>query len=71
MKTNDRLELAAKIIEKTGCSLFLTGKAGTGKTTFLRNLRASSRKRMVVTAPTGVAAREDQDNPRARPARDR
>ena len=56
MKTNDRLELAAKIIEKTGCSLFLTGKAGTGKTTFLRNLRASSRKRMVVTAPTGRAA---------------
>ena len=56
MKTNDRLELAAKIIEKTGCSLFLTGKAGTGKTTFLRNLRASSRKRMVVTAPTGIAA---------------
>lgn len=56
MKTNDRLELAAKIIEKTGCSLFLTGKAGTGKTTFLRNLRVSSRKRMVVTAPTGIAA---------------
>ncbi len=56
MKTNDRLELAAKIIEKTGCSLFLTGKAGTGKTTFLRNLRASSRKQMVVTAPTGIAA---------------
>ena len=56
MKTNDRLELAAKIIEKTGCSLFLTGKAGTGKTTFLRNLRASSRKQMVMTAPTGIAA---------------
>lgn len=55
-KTNERLELARRIIENTGMSLFLTGKAGTGKTTFLRNLRASSRKRMVVCAPTGIAA---------------
>lgn len=53
---NERIELAHDIIEKTGCSLFLTGKAGTGKTTFLRQLRAGSRKRMVVTAPTGIAA---------------
>ncbi|MDE5645576.1 MAG: AAA family ATPase, partial [Muribaculaceae bacterium] len=56
MEMNGQLELASEIIEKTGCSLFLTGKAGTGKTTFLRRLRASSRKRMVVTAPTGIAA---------------
>ena len=55
-KSNERLELARRIIEKTGTSLFLTGKAGTGKTTFLRNLRTSSRKRMVVCAPTGIAA---------------
>ncbi len=53
---NDRIELARDIVERTGCSLFLTGRAGTGKTTFLRELRASSRKRMVVTAPTGIAA---------------
>ena len=38
-KTNERLELARRIIGGTGTSLFLTGKAGTGKTTFLRNLR--------------------------------
>lgn len=56
METNPQIELAAKIIEQTGCSLFLTGKAGTGKTTFLRNLRTRSRKRMVVCAPTGIAA---------------
>ena len=37
-------------------SVFLTGKAGTGKTTFLRELRARSPKRMIVLAPTGVAA---------------
>lgn len=54
--SNRQLELAEKIIEHTGRSLFLTGKAGTGKTTFLRNLRARSRKRMIVTAPTGIAA---------------
>lgn len=56
MEMNGQLDLASEIIEKTGCSLFLTGKAGTGKTTFLRRLRTSSRKRMVVTAPTGIAA---------------
>lgn len=53
---NPELELASRIVEFTGASLFLTGKAGTGKTTFLRNLRAKSPKRMVVVAPTGVAA---------------
>lgn len=56
MKSNAKLELARRIMENTGTSLFLTGKAGTGKTTFLRELRASTRKRMVVTAPTGIAA---------------
>lgn len=40
----------------TGVSLFLTGKAGTGKTTFLRDIDAHCRKRHVVVAPTGVAA---------------
>ena len=53
---NVRRELARDIIENTGTSLFLTGKAGTGKTTFLRELRENSGKRVVVTAPTGIAA---------------
>ena len=53
---NPELQLAEAFIEQTDRHLFLTGKAGTGKTTFLRRLRKSSPKRMVVTAPTGVAA---------------
>jgi hypothetical protein len=53
---NPELDLAMRIVESTGASLFLTGKAGTGKTTFLRKLRTQSPKRMVVVAPTGVAA---------------
>lgn len=53
---NRELDLARRIAEETGANLFLTGKAGTGKTTFLRRLRKASRKRMVVLAPTGVAA---------------
>ena len=48
--------LALDCVETTGTSLFLTGRAGTGKTTFLHRLRASSPKRIVVAAPTGVAA---------------
>ena len=54
--TNPELELAWQFIERTGVNVFLTGKAGTGKTTFLRQLRERSPKRMVVVAPTGVAA---------------
>ncbi|MDE6160139.1 MAG: AAA family ATPase, partial [Muribaculaceae bacterium] len=56
MQINRELNLARRIIEETGSNLFLTGKAGTGKTTFLRHLRYSARKRMIVLAPTGVAA---------------
>ena len=56
MDINPQLELAFNFVEFTGTSVFLTGKAGTGKTTFLRELRARSPKRMVVLAPTGVAA---------------
>lgn len=55
-QVNRELNLAWKIIEDTGCNLFLTGRAGTGKTTFLKKLREKSDKRMVVLAPTGVAA---------------
>lgn len=56
MQTNQQLELAHRIIRETNSNLFLTGKAGTGKTTFLKRLREVSPKRMVVVAPTGVAA---------------
>lgn len=53
---NRELELAWEYAEHTGVSIFLTGKAGTGKTTFLKTLRQRSAKSMVVVAPTGVAA---------------
>jgi hypothetical protein len=51
-----QLKLAHDFIQYTGANIFLTGKAGTGKTTFLKRLREHSPKRMIVTAPTGVAA---------------
>ncbi len=56
MIKNQELELALNFIEKTDRNLFLTGKAGTGKTTFLHKIKTESLKRMVVVAPTGVAA---------------
>ena len=49
-------QLAWKFIAETNVSVFLTGKAGTGKTTFLREIKANPPKRMAVVAPTGVAA---------------
>ncbi|MCH5230648.1 MAG: AAA family ATPase [Muribaculaceae bacterium] len=53
---NKELNLAWDIIEETGTNLYLTGRAGTGKTTFLKKLREKSTKNIVVLAPTGVAA---------------
>lgn len=53
---NEQAQLAWNIIETTNTNLFLTGKAGTGKTTFLRRLKTESSKRIVVVAPTGIAA---------------
>jgi len=53
---NNEMNLAWQFVEGTDVSVFLTGKAGTGKTTFLRKLKELSPKRMVVVAPTGVAA---------------
>lgn len=55
-QSNEQLDLAWQFVERTGVNVFLTGKAGTGKTTFLRRLKERSPKRMVVVAPTGVAA---------------
>lgn len=56
MKTNEALQQAWDFVEHTGISIFLTGKAGTGKTTFLRHVCQHTKKRFVVVAPTGVAA---------------
>ena len=53
---NPELELAEAFVEQTNCTVFLTGKAGTGKTTFLHTIKKQTHKRLVVTAPTGVAA---------------
>ncbi len=53
---NPKLQLAHEYVENTSSHIFLTGKAGTGKTTFLRHIVETSLKRLVVTAPTGVAA---------------
>lgn len=50
------MQLAWQFVEQTGTSVFLTGKAGTGKTTFLRYVKEHTSKTCVVTAPTGVAA---------------
>lgn len=55
-QTNQKLELARKFVQFTGKNVFLTGKAGTGKTTFLHQLKEDLPKRMIVVAPTGVAA---------------
>lgn len=56
MIDNKPLEIASEFIHHTNKNVFLTGKAGTGKTTFLHNLRKTLLKRMVIVAPTGVAA---------------
>lgn len=53
---NEIFDLAFKFVTETNENIFLTGKAGTGKTTFLKYLKANSTKNIVVAAPTGVAA---------------
>ena len=53
---NEKIEMLNRFVQNTDVHIFLTGKAGTGKTTFLRNLAISTYKRMVIVAPTGVAA---------------
>ena len=53
---NQALCDAWDFVEHTGRSIFLTGKAGTGKTTFLKTVIEQSKKRSIVVAPTGVAA---------------
>jgi hypothetical protein len=54
--TNEIFSLAVDLVNQSNRNIFLTGKAGTGKTTFLRHIRENSLKQMAVVAPTGVAA---------------
>src|SRR5437870_9184715 len=54
--SNSHLDLAFEYVRNTAKNIFLTGKAGTGKTSFLHQIKGENPKRMVVTAPTGVAA---------------
>jgi hypothetical protein len=56
MQTNVELELAEQYVQHTRRHCFLTGKAGTGKTTLLKKLVATTTKNHIVVAPTGVAA---------------
>lgn len=53
---NPELQQALQIIQFTHRSLFLTGKAGTGKSTFLRYIAAKTKKKHIILAPTGIAA---------------
>lgn len=53
---NKHFKLAFDFVNDTQCPLYLTGKAGTGKTTFLKYVKQHCSKRMIVVAPTGVAA---------------
>ena len=55
VEINDDFQTALGLIDN-GASLFLTGRAGTGKSTFLRLLRSTTRKETTVVAPTGLAA---------------
>ncbi|MFK8057559.1 MAG: helix-turn-helix domain-containing protein [Saprospiraceae bacterium] len=56
IESNPQAELAFRFITETNQHVFLTGRAGTGKTTFLHRIREECMKQLVVVAPTGVAA---------------
>ena len=56
LETTEMAALAARFVNSTARHVFLTGKAGTGKTTFLHQLARSTHKRFVILAPTGIAA---------------
>lgn len=55
-ETSMPAEIAAKFVNYTSKHVFLTGKAGTGKTTFLRKLVQLTHKKVMICAPTGIAA---------------
>lgn len=54
--TNIEQQLAFDFIANTNTSLFVTGKAGTGKTTFVKRILKEINKNFIVLAPTGIAA---------------
>jgi len=54
--TNEIFQLAIQLVNQSSRNIFLTGKAGTGKTTFLKYIRDNCLKQVAVVAPTGVAA---------------
>lgn len=54
--SNKEFKNALDLIERSNQSVFLTGRAGTGKSTFLRHLCQTTKKKYVVLAPTGIAA---------------
>lgn len=54
--SNIEFQRAFRLVTQTNRNVFLTGRAGTGKTTFLKYLRDNSRKSMAIVAPTGIAA---------------
>ncbi len=54
--TNEMFQNALSVVERTSNSLFLTGKAGTGKSTFLKHIAETTKKKYVILAPTGIAA---------------
>ncbi len=54
--TNEMFQLADQLVNQSCRNIFLTGKAGTGKTTFLKHIRQNCNKHIAVVAPTGVAA---------------
>ncbi|MBU6343073.1 MAG: AAA family ATPase, partial [Bacteroidetes bacterium] len=56
LQLNDDFKYALDLLDKTGRSVFITGRAGTGKSTLLQLFRGLTRKKMAVLAPTGVAA---------------
>src|SRR5256885_2869609 len=54
--SNTLFQLAVELVNQSSRNIFLTGKAGTGKTTFLKYIRENCPKQIAVVAPTGVAA---------------
>ena len=62
-QSNPQLELAFDYVRHTHKNIFLTGKAGTGKTTFLHQIKQEATKRMVVVAPNGHRAKHAGSRP--------
>ena len=56
IKLTDEFQKAFDLLESSHNNIFLTGKAGTGKSTFLKYFRTETKKKVVVLAPTGIAA---------------